>query len=180
MKCTLFSVLAVLSSAAWSQACELPAAQIKVASVGLQQSFAQFKLTHPTAEKTAFGRDAVHIQFKNNRGYSDSTDAILEQQGVTSAMHIAVNPKTDRIMSYALNFTDGPLADFDTPLDTFKQRLQQKFTLPQQGWKKQDNSYVYRCDDYVIDIQQDHGAERQAMGASILVVGKDSDLFGEY
>ena len=180
MKCTLFSVLAVLSSTAWSQSCELPAAQIKVASVGLQQPFAQFKLTHPTAEKAAFGSDAVHIQFKNGKSYADSHDSVLQQQGVTSAMHIAINPKTDRIVSYALNFTDGPLADFDTPLDTFKQRLQQKFTLPKQGWKKQDNSYVYRCDDYVIDIEQDHGADRQALGASILVVGKDSDLFGEY
>ena len=179
MKIALFALLTVLSSTAWSQSCELPAAQIKVANIGLGQSFTQFKQGHPSAAKSSFGKDAVHIEFKNRQGHSDSTDTVLEKQGVTSAMHIALNPQTDRIVSYALNFSEGPLADFNTPLDTFKQRLQQRFNLPKQGWKKQDNSYVYRCTDYIIDIQQDHGDGRQALGASVLVISKDSDMFND-
>lgn len=177
MKTVFISMLVLGSSVAWSQSCDMPANRINIAGIGLQHSFADFKQQHSTATKDAFGSDGVHIKFKNSSGYLDGEDAALTQQGVTSAMHIALNPKTDRITSYALNFTDGGLADYDTPLDSFYQRITQKYNLPKQGWRKHGDTYSYRCQDYRIDISQDHGAARQSMGAVVVVVARDSDMF---
>ncbi|AUZ06034.1 MULTISPECIES: hypothetical protein [Vitreoscilla] len=168
----LTALLLTSSPLVWSQACEIPMSQINVAGVALNGSFAQFQRQHPSAKKQSFGKNDLRIEFTNS-----NTDAALERQGVTSAMHIALNPRNERIESYGLNFTDGKFATLDTPLEHFHRRLLQTFQLPKHGWKKHGQSYVYRCNDYHIDITQDHGDGRQTLGATILVIGKDSDMF---
>lgn len=173
MKTSILATLLLASSPlAWSQACEIPMSQINVAGVALNASFSEFQRQHPTAKRQRFGSDGLHIQFTNT-----NTDAALQRNGVTSAMHIALNPRTERIESYALNFTDGQFATLDTPLERFHRRILQTFELPQKGWKKHGHSYIYRCDDYHINISQDHGDGRQTLGATVMVIGKHSDMF---
>ena len=163
----------VANTAAWGQNCAMPMAKINVAGIGLNAPFTDFQRQHPDANIQRFGNDRLQVAFTNS-----NTDARLSQQGVMSAMHIALHPRTERIVSYGLNFTtDNGAITFQTPLDKFKQHLLQKFALPKTGWQKQANEYVYRCDDYRIHIGQDHGIARQSMGATIVVIGKYSDMF---
>lgn len=173
MKTLMMATLFLASSnLVWSQTCEIPMSKINVAGVALNASFAQFQRQHPTATLQRFGNDGWHIDFNNTH-----TDFALQRYGVTSVMHIALNFRTERVESYALNFTDGKFATLDTPLERFHRRLLQQFELPQQGWKQHGRSYIYRCNDYHINIQQDHGDGRQTMGATILVISKNSDMF---
>lgn len=173
MKTSILATLLLASSPlVWSQTCDIPMSQINVAGVALQASSNQFQRHHPTARLKSFGNNDMHIGFKNT-----NTDAVLMRNGVTSAMHIALNPRTERIASFALNFTDGKFATLDTPLEEFHKSLLQTFALPQKGWQKDGQSYIYRCDDYHIRISQDHGDGRQTLGATVMVIGKDSEMF---
>lgn len=81
------------------------------------------------------------------------------------------------IISYSLSFLDGPLATYETDLDVFKSRVLKRFQVAQNGWKQAENKYVYQCDDYRIEIYQDHGVEHTAIGPTVMVFSKKSDAY---
>ena len=177
IKMALLSITVFSSGLSWSQSCALPIEKINVASIGLHSSFDTLKQNFPTAFKKDMHDGSSAIAFKNAQGYSDNTLPSLEKQGVLSVMHLSMSNKNNRVVSYALNFSEGSMANLETPLDTFKQRLLSKFSLPQTGWKKQGSNYNYRCDDYRIQISQDHGVGRSSMGPTLMMAAKDSPMF---
>lgn len=166
----ILTTLSILQ-AVWAKPCALPMQQIEVASIRLAQPISEFKKQHPTASVEVLGDDHERFEFKNG------VDDLAKKAGVTYFGHIAFDSKKQIIISFSASFLDGPLATYETDLERFKQNILKHSNLPKVGWKAQDNAYVYRCQDYVIHIIQDHGAVKSAVGPIVMVFSKYSDIW---
>ncbi len=162
--------LSVLQSV-WAKPCALPMQQIEVAGIRLAQPISEFQKQHPTASVEVLGDDHERFEFKNG------VDELVKKAGVTSFGHIAFDDKKQIISSFSASFLDGPLATYETDLERFKQNILKHSNVPKVGWKAKDNAYLYSCQDYVINIIQDHGAVKSAVGPIVMVFSKYSDIW---
>lgn len=160
----------LVSQTSFAKVCAIDVDAIEVGGIRLGQSDTSFFAQHPTAKAVVMPIDNHQIEL------SDSVDDSLKSYGVTGVGHIGHNPVTQRISSFSLSFLDGGLATYETDLGVFKKRILEKFNLPKTGWKKTNyKTYEYRCDDYIANIVQDHGAEHTAIGPTVMVFSRYMD-----
>lgn len=164
------SILSILHSV-WAKPCALPMQQIEVAGIRLAQPVSEFQKQHPTASVEVLVDDHERFEFK------DGVDDLAKKAGATYFGHIAFDDKKQIITSFSASFLDGPLATYDTDLAQFKQNILKHSNVPQVGWKAQNNGYLYSCQDYVINIIQDHGAVKSAVGPTVMVFSKYSHIW---
>ena len=84
--------------------------------------------------------------------------------------HIRLIRISKMIISYSLSFLDGPLATYETDLDVLKLILKKLSGGAKRLNKTTENKYVYQCDDYRIEIYQDHGVGHTAIGPTVMMV----------
>lgn len=157
--------LALSSSMLWAKDCEVPISQMNVAGLKIGQPIHEFQQRHPSAKMVMIGKNNYQFEF------AQGPDNAMKKAGVSWVQHIRYDPQVKKIISYSLSFSDGPVADYDTDLDVFKQRILRKFKVAQNGWKSGENKYSYQCNDYRIEIYQDHGVGYTALGPTVMVIG---------
>ena len=85
-----------------------------------------------------------------------------ELKGINSIGHIATLDGV--VYSYSVSFLDAG-ADYDTPLETFKNMLVARYQLPDNGWYKwRGQALRLRCGDIELEVHQDHGSGHTAIG----------------
>lgn len=161
---SLFSVTGITAHA---QSCEIPVSEIQVGGVHLLQSVKSFKEKHPKALIKDGLIDMIDVD-------SDFID-----RGVDSIGAIDYSPSKGIITGLSLNYTYGNLADLDTPIYVFKERIIDNSNIPKDGWILSEDKefYSYKCDDYKIFIRQDHGLGRGTLGAVVWAFSKYSERF---
>ena len=122
----------------------------------------EFLRRHPTAENQpnfAGNRNprTSRLDFPMRNGVSQG-----ELKGINSIGHIAT---LDGVAySYSVSFVDAG-ADYDTPLETFKNMLVARYQLPDNGWYKwRGQALRLRCADIELEVHQDHGSGHTAIG----------------
>jgi hypothetical protein len=175
MKRIIFSALILgLSISAQAKVCKVPMDEIELGSIRLMKGFDEFKLSHRNAQ-----HDKSDIWILGHE-----IDSNFAREGVISIGNIDYDSNKDQIIGFALNYTHGKYADFETLLDKFKSTIVRIGKIPKTGWvlRKDDGEnknevYEYVCDDYKISIGQDYGAGRTATGATVLVLSRYSYYF---
>lgn len=122
----------------------------------------EFLRRHPTAENLpnfAGNRNPrlSRLDFPMRNG-----EVLGQLKSTNSIGHIAT---LDGIVySYSISFLDAG-ADYDTPLNAFKNMLVTRYQLPEKGWRKlRGKSLRLQCGDIELEVYQDHGAEHTAIG----------------
>ena len=164
-------IFALFCSISWAKSCEVPVGTMNVAGLKIGQHIREFQQHHPTAKTVILGGDNYQFEF------AQGVDTQIKKAGVSWVQHIRYDPHSKMIISYSLSFLDGPLATYETDLDVFKSRVLKRFQVAQNGWKQAENKYVYQCDDYRIEIYQDHGVGHTAIGPTVMVFSKKSDAY---
>jgi hypothetical protein len=156
-----------ISISVQAKQCAVPANKIEIGSVKLYQNLQSFKQVHPTGK------------LLGNRIDMFDTDYAFAREGIMAIGFIDFDISKNRIIGFTLNYTEGKYADFDTPIETFKNNIIKHSSFPKTGWglSKDKETYSYTCDDYKLFIKQDHGAGRGALGAVVWVFSRYSDSF---
>ena len=172
MKIAIFTIIVLIfNHQAVAQVCEIPMNKIQVAGIYLAQDIEQFKKNYPAVKEVVLPIQNHQLEFDGE------IDQKIRNNGVTWISHIGYNPKRKKVESFSLRFLDGTLASYQTDLDVFKTRVMKHANLPKKGWKQQENRYKYQCNDYVVEIIQDHGAVHTAVGPTVIVFSKYSSVW---
>ena len=126
----------------------------------------EFLSMHPTAEISPLAGDKTRRQsrldFPMRNG--EVLGVLRDTGGVD---HIATLDGV--VYSYAISFLDAG-ADYETPLNEFKDMLVKRYRLPTQGWLKASaHSVKLYCAPIRIEVFQDHGAQHTAIGPTLFV-----------
>lgn len=169
-KIILGIIVGVFSFVSHAKKCEIPINQIEVGSIRLTESVKEFKVKHPLA---TFSNDYT-ILINGELG----TDEKFKKLGVEGNWFIKYD-NLEKIIAYSLIYNDGSYADYDTPIENFKNKLMTSSKLPINEWRLIQNKTLYRyeCEDYRIDIRQDYGLGRGSLGANVAVISRYSELF---
>lgn len=168
-KLLISSLLIGLSFSTQAKICEIPLNQIEVGGIRLMQNYSTFYKLHPTAK------------ISKNRIEMLDIDTKFKQHGITFIGAIEYDARKDRIIGYSLFYDGGKYANTDTPLNQFKSKILAISKLPQKDWQlsKDKTEYEYRCDDYQISIQQDHGIDRGSFGPGVSVSSRYSFFYNK-
>lgn len=166
-KLLLGCLVLCLSISAYAKQCAVPANKIDIGSVKLHQNWQSFKQVHPTGRLLGNTIDMF------------DTDYAFAREGVMGVGFIDFDISKNRIIGFTLNYNDGKYADYDTPIETFKNSILKHSSFPKTGWvlSKDKQTYSYNCDDYKLFIKQDYGAGKGSLGAVVWVFSRYSDSF---
>ena len=146
--------------------CQLTKEQVIVGDIYLGQTVKDFQQKYPEVslipDSNDKSRGLLDFYFRK-----DATDTTPTFDKMAVNRHIAY--KNGVISSYAFGF-DEPYADFDTSLESLKNKVINWYRLPKTGWKKINKTrYQLNCKDFQIEVSQDHGSGRQALDPGIMV-----------